>query len=69
MQQGGGEVVHPIYLLPKDLKKLGHKNAIKHEDRGALYTFSYSPKNPPPPPSKEFENDCADVVVLTQNTR
>jgi hypothetical protein len=36
----------------KGFKKLEHKNAIKHENRGPPPRFSHNPKYPP---SKKFE--------------
>ncbi len=50
---GGGTLCTPS----KDLEKLGHKNAIKNENRGhpLIFMFSYKPQGPL---SKEFENDC-----------
>jgi hypothetical protein len=41
----------------KDLNKLSHKNAIKHENRGPLSDFLTTPSTP----SKEFKNDCASM--------
>jgi hypothetical protein len=46
---GGGESSTPS----KDFKKFGHKNAIKHKNRGLPLYFLTTPCTP----SKEFENE------------
>jgi hypothetical protein len=50
---GGGTSCTPS----KDFEKLGHKNAIKHENRGPP-RFSHNPKYP----LKKFENNCASMT-------
>jgi hypothetical protein len=44
----------------KDLKKFGHKNAIKHEKEDALDFLLTSCT-----PSKEFEYDCASITKIS----
>jgi hypothetical protein len=43
----------------EDFEKFGHKNAIKHENRGPPRFFKA-----PCTHSKEFENDCGASIVL-----
>jgi hypothetical protein len=47
----------------KDFEKFGHKNAIKHENRGPptpRLDFLTTPRTP----SKEFENDCTSMIKI-----
>jgi hypothetical protein len=43
---------------PQGLRKI--KNGIKHENRGSPPRFSHNPKVPS---SKEFDNDCASMIL------
>jgi len=55
MEEEGGTSCSPS----KDFEKLDHKNAIKHEKRIPPLDFLTAPCTP----SKEFENDCASMVL------